>query len=65
MRDEFRTHYGSDLSDEELREKARAEMIKQMETQLEKEGISVNCVNIYRLPAAVVQYNNAALNNYF
>ena len=43
VRDEFRTHYGSDLSDEELREKAQAEMIKQMETQLEKEGISVNC----------------------
>ena len=45
VRDEFRTRYGSDLSDEELREKARAEMIKQMETQLEKEGISVNGVN--------------------
>ena len=54
------------VSDEELlREKARADMIKQMETQLEKEGISVNGVNIYRLPAAVVQYNNAALNIYF
>ena len=45
VRDEFRTRYGSELSDEELREKARADMLKQMETQLEKEGISVNGVN--------------------
>ena len=45
VRDEFRTRYGSELSDEQLREKARAEMLKQMETQLEKEGISVNGVN--------------------
>lgn len=45
VRDEFRTRYGSELSDEELRDKARADMLKQMETQLEKEGISVNGVN--------------------
>ena len=41
---EFQERYGSDLSDEELRKAARAEMMEQMEAQLEKEGVDVKGV---------------------
>ena len=40
----FKDRYGSDLSDEELRLAARADMIDQMQTQLKKEGVDVNDV---------------------
>ena len=41
---EFQERYGSDLSDEELRLAARADMMEQMEAQLEKEGVDVKGV---------------------
>jgi predicted unusual protein kinase regulating ubiquinone biosynthesis (AarF/ABC1/UbiB family) len=41
---EFQERYGADLSDEELRKKAREEMISRMEKQLKDEGINVNGV---------------------
>jgi predicted unusual protein kinase regulating ubiquinone biosynthesis (AarF/ABC1/UbiB family) len=44
VKDEFRQRYGADLSDEELRAKARADMIQQMETRLKEEGVDVNGV---------------------
>lgn len=71
IRDEFRDRYGTDLSDEELREKARAEMIDTMEKQLNKEGVSVNGVNnvieaaskrnreIFRLPTYMLYTTRA------
>lgn len=41
---EFQERYGAELSDEELRKAARADMIKQMEAQLESEGVDVKGV---------------------
>jgi len=41
---EFQERYGSDLSDEELRNAARAEMLQRMEQQLESEGVDVKGV---------------------
>mmetsp|Transcript_18961 Transcript_18961/g.27784 ORF Transcript_18961/g.27784 Transcript_18961/m.27784 type:complete len:956 (+) Transcript_18961:192-3059(+) len=44
MKAEFLERYGSDLSDEELRKAARAEMMERMEAQLEAEGVDVKGV---------------------
>jgi len=44
VKEEFKERYGSDLSDQELREKAKDEMIQTMETQLESEGVDVKGV---------------------
>mmetsp|Transcript_17410 Transcript_17410/g.50668 ORF Transcript_17410/g.50668 Transcript_17410/m.50668 type:complete len:854 (-) Transcript_17410:101-2662(-) len=41
---EFQERYGSDLSDDELRLAARAEMMERMEDQLAKEGVDVKGV---------------------
>lgn len=41
---EFKERYGSGLSDEELRSAARADMMQQMEKQLESEGVDVKGV---------------------
>lgn len=41
---EFQERYGNDLSDEELRKAARAEMLTRMEAQLESEGVDVKGV---------------------
>lgn len=41
---EFQERYGSDLSDIELQQAARAEMLQRMESQLEKEGVDVKGV---------------------
>ena len=41
---EFQDRYGSDLSDKELQEAARAEMIQRMEDQLASEGVDVKGV---------------------
>jgi len=44
MGDEFRARYGQDLTDDELRVKAREEMISRFEEQLKSEGVDVNGV---------------------
>ena len=44
MKEEFLQRYGPDLTDEELRAKAREEMMASMEAQLEAEGVDVNGV---------------------
>eukprot|EP01035_Chromulina_nebulosa_P017905 gene17905-23525_t len=44
VKQEFLERYGSNLTDEELRLKAREEMISRMEKQLKDEGIDVNGV---------------------
>ena len=44
VKEEFLSRYGKDLSDEELRARAREEMIDQMKNQLKKEGVDVNGV---------------------
>jgi hypothetical protein len=44
VKNEFRSRYGEDLSDDELRLKARAEMIDRMRTQLNSEGVDVKDV---------------------
>jgi len=44
VKEEFQDRYGNDLSDEELRSAARADMMVQMEKQLEKEGVDVKGV---------------------
>jgi hypothetical protein len=41
---EFLERYGADLSDEDLRKAARAEMLQRMEAQLESEGVDVKGV---------------------
>lgn len=41
---EFQERYGSDLSDEDLRQAARAEMLQRMEDQLASEGVDVKGV---------------------
>eukprot|EP00977_Amphora_coffeiformis_P019132 scaffold6915_cov170-Amphora_coffeaeformis.AAC.9 len=41
---EFRERYGSDLNDEDLRQAARADMLKRMEDQLASEGVDVKGV---------------------
>ena len=41
---EFRDRYGSDLTDEDLREAARSDMLKRMEEQLASEGVDVKGV---------------------
>ena len=41
---EFQDRYGSDLSDTELRDAARAEMLERMEAQLASEGVDVKGV---------------------
>ena len=62
---EFVERYG-DISDEELRQKARAEMVQRMEDQLQKEGVDVRGVSnvmeemsrrnreLFRLPSWVL-----------
>lgn len=44
VKDEFRSRYGADLSDEELRVQAKAEMMQAMEDQLAQEGVDVKGV---------------------
>ena len=44
VKEEFQERYGADLSDTELRDAARADMLKQMEKQLESEGVDVKGV---------------------
>ena len=44
MKEEFKDRYGSNLSDDELRAAARADMINKMQSQLQKEGVDVNDV---------------------
>jgi len=44
VKEEFQDRYGNDLTDEELRSAARADMMQQMEKQLEKEGVDVKGV---------------------
>eukprot|EP00538_Stauroneis_constricta_P000412 CAMPEP_0119563014 /NCGR_PEP_ID=MMETSP1352-20130426/22222_1 /TAXON_ID=265584 /ORGANISM="Stauroneis constricta, Strain CCMP1120" /LENGTH=973 /DNA_ID=CAMNT_0007611537 /DNA_START=26 /DNA_END=2944 /DNA_ORIENTATION=- len=44
VKQEFQERYGSDLSDKELQEAARAEMLQRMEQQLESEGVDVKGV---------------------
>lgn len=44
VKQEFQERYGFELSDSELRERAREEMIDRMKKQLDEEGISVNGV---------------------
>ena len=41
---EFQERYGADLSDEDLRQAARAEMLQRMEAQLASEGVDVKGV---------------------
>jgi aarF domain-containing kinase len=41
---DFKDRYGSDLSDKELQSAARADMMQQMEKQLESEGVDVKGV---------------------
>ena len=41
VKQEFQERYGEQLSDKELQEAARAEMLKRMETQLASEGVDV------------------------
>lgn len=69
--EEFRQRYGSNLSDEEIRERARAEMISQFEDQLKKEGVNVNGVTevmeamsrrnreLFKLPSYVLYVSRA------
>lgn len=42
---EFQERYGSNLSDVELQQAARAELLQRMESQLEKEGVDVKGVS--------------------
>lgn len=44
VKQEFQERYGSDLSDNELRDAARAEMLERMEAQLASEGVDVKGV---------------------
>lgn len=44
MISDFRERYGADLTDDELRVKAREEMINRFEVQLKSEGVDVNGV---------------------
>eukprot|EP00980_Cylindrotheca_fusiformis_P012591 scaffold3084_cov144-Cylindrotheca_fusiformis.AAC.39 len=44
VKEEFKERYGAELSDEELRSAARADMMQQMEKQLESEGVDVKGV---------------------
>lgn len=44
VKEEFLERYGSDLSDTELRDAARADMLEQMEAQLASEGVDVKGV---------------------
>ena len=44
VKEEFKQRYGEGLTDEEIRVKARAEMIQRFEDQLKKEGVDVNGV---------------------
>lgn len=44
VKEEFQQRYGAELSDKELREAARAEMLQRMEAQLESEGVDVKGV---------------------
>ncbi|KAL3803102.1 hypothetical protein ACHAW5_001966 [Stephanodiscus triporus] len=44
VKEEFKERYGSDLSDVELRDAARAEMLTRMEEQLASEGVDVKGV---------------------
>ncbi|CAJ1942966.1 unnamed protein product [Cylindrotheca closterium] len=45
VKDEFKSRYGSDLSDEELRLAAREDMVQQMQKQLASEGVDVQGVS--------------------
>ncbi|CAB9506169.1 OF BC1 COMPLEX KINASE 3, chloroplastic [Seminavis robusta] len=44
VKQEFQERYGSDLSDKELQQAARAEMLERMEAQLASEGVDVKGV---------------------
>ncbi len=44
VKEEFKAKYGENLSDDELRVKAREEMVNKMQEQLKKEGVNVNGV---------------------
>mmetsp|Transcript_11978 Transcript_11978/g.25497 ORF Transcript_11978/g.25497 Transcript_11978/m.25497 type:complete len:959 (-) Transcript_11978:109-2985(-) len=44
VKSEFQERYGADLSDEDLRKAARAEMLERMEAQLASEGVDVKGV---------------------
>jgi hypothetical protein len=44
MKQEFQERYGAGLSDEDLREAARTEMLQRMEDQLAAEGVDVKGV---------------------
>ena len=44
VKEEFKAKYGENLSDDELRVKAREEMVSKMQEQLKKEGVNVNGV---------------------
>ena len=44
VKEEFKSRYGANLSDKELRLKAREEMIGRMQAQLQSEGVDVNGV---------------------
>lgn len=44
VKEEFQDIYGADLSDMELRDAARADMLERMEAQLESEGVDVKGV---------------------
>jgi len=44
VKEEFKERYGSDLSDIELRDAARADMLERMEAQLASEGVDVKGV---------------------
>lgn len=44
LKEEFSNRYGEGLSDEEIRERARAEMVESFQKQLKKEGVDVSGV---------------------
>lgn len=44
VKQEFKDRYGNDLSDDEIRQRARDEMVSRMERQLKDEGVDVNGV---------------------
>merc|ERR1719446_1363756 len=71
VKEEFKERYGSDLTDEELRDRARSEMIERMEDQLREEGVDVNGVTnvmeemsrrnreLFKLPSYVLYVSRA------
>ena len=71
VKEEFKSRYGEGLTDDELRLRAREEMIDQMQSQLKKEGVDVNGVQgvleemsrrnreLFRLPSWVLYTTRA------